>query len=360
MPGRAPMLPRLTSLRWFAALAVFAHHVDTEYNVHSHWPALAPGGAVGVGFFFMLSGFVLTWSARPDDTPRRLWRRRFAKIYPATAVSVLLAVALWWLSDTHITVTPGGTAASFALVQAWIPGESAAANAVTWSLACEAFFYALLPWLLATARTWSTRRVLATAGGGLALAFAVTSVAALAGHADYTYYCPLVRLPEFTAGIALAIAIQRGWRPRIPMPVGVAALAACWTVASVLHSTPAQIQVYVSLPGAVVLILAAAGRDIAGVTGILTTRPMVYLGELSFCFYLVHWLAVSAGSKIAGPLPVFVLAFAAAAALHHGVELPAQARIMRKRQVRPAVCDPDVMVSVSPDATVIAVAKPSH
>jgi peptidoglycan/LPS O-acetylase OafA/YrhL len=43
--------------------------------------------ATGVSFFFVLSGFVLTWSARPDDIATGFWRRRIARIYPVHLVT---------------------------------------------------------------------------------------------------------------------------------------------------------------------------------------------------------------------------------------------------------------------------------
>ncbi|MGV9878699.1 acyltransferase family protein [Streptomyces sp. NPDC003006] len=69
-------LPSLTGMRFIAALLVFLAHISIE-NLWDE-PEVNDSlthtvnrlGWVGVGFFFILSGFVLTWSARPQDTTR--------------------------------------------------------------------------------------------------------------------------------------------------------------------------------------------------------------------------------------------------------------------------------------------------
>ena len=80
-PTRTPLskLPSLTGLRWIAAMLVFGFHVGTmgfiaqpQAQAVVSW--LFTLGLSGVQFFFILSGFVLVWSARPGDTRRAFWR----------------------------------------------------------------------------------------------------------------------------------------------------------------------------------------------------------------------------------------------------------------------------------------------
>ncbi|WP_372352459.1 acyltransferase family protein [Streptomyces sp. KL116D] len=87
----AERLPSLTGLRFFAAFLVFLCHALSQFNPQtdsvSHDVAyfLLPAGPVGVSFFFVLSGFVLTYAARPGDTVRRFWRRRVVRSIRATS-----------------------------------------------------------------------------------------------------------------------------------------------------------------------------------------------------------------------------------------------------------------------------------
>jgi peptidoglycan/LPS O-acetylase OafA/YrhL len=87
-------------MRFIAALMVFAFHVSLEGVFadkpvgDGYYTAVNKFGFAGVSFFFILSGFVLTWSARETDTARRFWRRRLVKIYPNHVVTWAAAAVL--------------------------------------------------------------------------------------------------------------------------------------------------------------------------------------------------------------------------------------------------------------------------
>src|ERR1700743_685613 len=98
---RNKRVPPPPGVRFPAALLVFVYHsslliptiaVFGYTALGAHYATIAANaGALGVSFFFVLSGFVLTWTpARPNrahDTPRAFWRRRFVKIYPNYVVA---------------------------------------------------------------------------------------------------------------------------------------------------------------------------------------------------------------------------------------------------------------------------------
>lgn len=95
-----PQLRRLTSLRWFAALAVFVNHFGNRLGWRD--PIFPTLGYAGVGLFFVLSGVVLTWSSPDGDTARAFYRRRFARIYPAAMVSAAGVVLLAWATGASV------------------------------------------------------------------------------------------------------------------------------------------------------------------------------------------------------------------------------------------------------------------
>ncbi|MFF3150535.1 acyltransferase family protein [Streptomyces sp. NPDC057927] len=102
-------LPSLTGLRWVAALLVFCLHTrnlgyfNGQARHFADWGFGA--GSTGVSFFFLLSGFVLGWSARSDDRPTAFWRRRFARLYPVHLVTACIAVFVMGMGK------PAGSAA---------------------------------------------------------------------------------------------------------------------------------------------------------------------------------------------------------------------------------------------------------
>lgn len=327
-------LPRLTSLRAFAAGAVFLYHAAR----HTPWVPfrdIAHVGFAGVGFFFVLSGFVLSWSTSTDVSARQFWRRRFARVYPSHLVTALVALGLPVLA---YPVTPQATAANLMLVQSWFTDWSVifGLNAVSWSLACEAFFYAVTPFLLSRLRSRPTRQVVTVA----LLWFATTSTAALlasrlGAHADVVAYAnPLVRSGEFVLGCVLALLVQRGWRPRVPLSAALLLVTCAGAIVVAFPMGQSSVSVVMALPFAL-LVLAASLADVSERRGPLRFRLLVYLGQVSFAFYLVHELVLLnvphvlgvAPSRASGLLSLALLLGVAqglAMVLHHSVEKPMQ------------------------------------
>jgi peptidoglycan/LPS O-acetylase OafA/YrhL len=354
---RAVPLPALTGARWVAAFLVFLHHAGLAAYLSGAPQGLlrAVGGAghVGVSFFFVLSGFVLLWSARPGEPVGGFWLRRVARVVPLHLLTAALALILGLsvarsLAPRPETGGPTATVANALLLGSWVPGWSQAGDPVSWSLVCEAFFYAAFPLLaLLTVRLGprGARRLLALALLGAVVG---TAVAVLAS-ADLSRV-PLLRLPEFVAGVACARLVRIGAWPRVSPSAALAVLAAGWVVASLLGSRAAF--ALPTLPGFVLLIGAlgqvqAEGRPEAHLVRALSHPLVVRLGQWSFAFYLVHvlvmrvvehtlvshpgWSAVPGTALMAGVLGVAV---AVSGALHHAVEEPANARIRRLGRLR--------------------------
>lgn len=331
-PAR-PSLPRLdslTGLRFAAAFAVLLHHSPNLVTI----PAIRPytqWGQLGVSFFFVLSGFVLVWSRRRGDTAGRFYWRRFARIWPMLAVATVLAVPVFYQGrDIEVNVT--GVLLSVLLLQAWFPdsGIYLAGNPAAWSLSCEAFFYAVFPFL---APRFGKRGVRGLAVIGvtvvlLAFVFAIW-VNAVTDRVQWPLYInPAFRVAEFILGMLLATAISRGWRP--PWTMGTSlALLALWVV--ILSDTRPRLSStgqellnttwWVVSPLLFVLIIgAAAQRDLDGRRSIWRTRPLIKLGEWSYALYLthatlLHFLLQRYGVQPAANSSVWILLAYAAAAI---------------------------------------------
>ena len=219
-----PRLDSLTGLRWWAAFAVFAHHMSNLAPLPIAGP-LAYGWH-GVTFFFVLSGFVLTWSARPDVDSRTFWWRRFARIYPSHFVALILAIPVfyaltasaddWWVRSFSIPIL----LLSVVLLQGWSrdPVILFSGNPAAWTLSCEAFFYALFPGLNRLLVKLRQRGALLFALGAFTIAVALRVAQMLAPDSFVAHLpWPISRAPEFIIGMGFAWAIRCGWRPRIPV-----------------------------------------------------------------------------------------------------------------------------------------------
>ncbi|MBT2442550.1 acyltransferase [Streptomyces sp. ISL-36] len=368
-PSHASRLPSLTGLRFIAALLVFAFHTtwQTRFVGGSGGEALgdvfANAGFYGVSFFFVLSGFVLTWSARTGDTAPRVWRRRLAKIYPNHLVTFALAAVVMLIAADPFTTK--GTMANLFLLQAWFPDITVpnTMNAVSWSLSVELFFYLSFPFLLRllnrvpVARLWP----LALTLGAFTVVAPVIGQYVVTGtplpfiddgtlsfeQIWFVYFFPPVRALEFLLGMVAARLVLAGVWPRlgllpaaliavggyavnslVPYLYGVAGTAALWL-------TP--------------LVAAAALSDVRASRSPLRGRVLVRLGELSFAFYMVHGLVVTYGHRwlladqdvpvAAGAgllVAAFLVSFSLAHALFSWVETPLVRRLGAPRPVPPA------------------------
>ena len=201
------LLPRLTAFRWYAALVVCLYHFGQMVN----WRPLSyfSIGTTGVSFFYVLSGFVLTWSFRADPSPVRFYRRRFARIYPATIVTGIVAFILVAFGMYDLRGGFLGAVTSILLLQAWFLGlsyPSFSYNSVAWSLSCEAFFYALLPLFVLVAAGRRNRTVVAALIGSALAGLVATTLLAYNGRGySIAYTNPPARLPDVPSSASASV-----------------------------------------------------------------------------------------------------------------------------------------------------------
>lgn len=387
-------LDALTGLRWWAAFAVFVHHLGNFVVYPAPLAAFTVLGVHGVTFFFVLSGFVLTWSsgrAMPGATvpdARTFWWRRFARIYPAHLVALLLAIPVfttlvvgpdtgnWWVRATSL----GVLALSVVLLQGWSrdPSVLFSGNPAAWTLTCEAFFYAFHPFADRGLARCGRRATLVAAGGIVVLLVGLRAVVLLGGPVGGVVGglpWPVLRATEFLLGMACARALALGWRPRLRVGAVVAGIAVVggwlaltpWWLTSGPGASgagePASALARLAAPvwfassmqevmtvGTAMLVVAVAVRALEGRPTVLERRRAVVLGEWSYAFYLVHATVIYVMLDLVGRqrgllgvacgLLALAGSLAAAWALHAWVERPAERRLRGAwdaRRARPTV-----------------------
>jgi peptidoglycan/LPS O-acetylase OafA/YrhL len=223
---------------------------------------------------------------------------------------------------------------------------------VSWSLACEAFFYAVFPLLVLALRRLGAR-------GATALAVVSALTVLPLAWADAHHWMsqpissfPAARLPEFVLGAAIARLVLLGrWRgPGLEASLALAVIG-YFLVPQVTAGYPT---VACTLVGFALLIPAAAVADMHGLPSLWRHRRMVRLGELSFAFYMIHLLVLRAGTNLLGTKPqfgvltglgataaAFGLSLGLAWILYEGVERPARRLLLRRyrsarQQAQPA------------------------
>ncbi|MBK9341860.1 MAG: acyltransferase [Dehalococcoidia bacterium] len=350
-------LDSLTGLRFFAAWMVLVHHFANFAGLPGLW-RYQGFGATGVTFFFVLSGFVLTWSFVPGDTPPRFYWRRFARIWPLHAVTTVLALPVFYsMRDVPYDWTAIGL--SFLLLHAWVPTVTTyfAGNPASWTLSCEMFFYALHPFIVRPSLALRPPVLAVATAAVLALVFSVARWSpdwfSLRIVGWLLYVSPLFRVGEFVLGIGLAAALKRGFRVRLGV-IPAALLVAAWFHVHYQLSAdfPAELQkltsqaTYVVLPVLYAALIAAAAQlDVDGARSWLRAKPLVLLGQWSYALYLVHATIIYALIDSIGVrgnsdwnvlwlLGVSSVSIAVSAGLYYVVEHPIEQRLRAWQRLR--------------------------
>jgi peptidoglycan/LPS O-acetylase OafA/YrhL len=271
-----------------------------------------PGGFSGVDVFFAISGFVITATLLRELTSEgrihllRFYGRRVRRLLPALAVMLSVVAVLGTLASPLAAQRTGaltGIAASFFGANVYLTQLSTGYFDVsstldpllhTWTLAVEEQFYLVFPLLLLIGWACSRRR----AAVALVAAISIGSFAAAVALAGTSlgFYSAFTRAWEFGAGALVALAAP--WLARVPPRfaalLGVLGLVAIGVTSVGVRETAGDPRdILLAVGGASALLLAGRGPA----ARLLSTPPAVWIGNLSYGWYLWHWpLIVFAGA----------------------------------------------------------------
>lgn len=340
------MINSLTSLRWFCALYVFIFHVEIRMPVVPHpFQSIAINGYTGMAFFFILSGFVLTvryWDTKINYAEFFVFR--FARVYPAFITAYILSIPLFIHNSAANVIL--NALMNVTLTQAWFPNLfPIGLNGGTWSLSVEIFFYLLFPTLIPLFRSWAGKETGYICVLPVVVLWFLSFLPGLVqdviptnGASGFYYSAPPYRLPEFVAGILLAIAWKQGRLTWVKLPV-VIVTAAVFALAchyyNGMHANNLTVINIAAVPFFAALIVYAAQSRPAW----LEARPLIYLGEISYGFYMFQFIFLAylfpiLRERIHSPYVVafigLAVTFCAASASYHFLETPFRALIKTK------------------------------
>lgn len=342
---RISHLAALTGLRGIAAWWVVFYHARLSLTDWMPEAAIsvADKGYLAVDLFFMLSGFVM-WLNYGDRLRHEgasgapaFWWRRFARVWPLHA-AVLGAMVVFAL----VLLATGRDMANYPLaelplhvllVQNWGLTPELTWNHPAWSISTEVGAYLIFP-LAVVAVRWEAMRPWALVAGVIAAVLALHGVFTVAGAenlGDQITRLGLVRcIVQFGIGMMLA-NLWAAWRGRSAMAWLCSAVCALCLSAIWLNDGLETL----FLPLAFATLLLALALDDGPVARLLSTRPLVWLGDTSYATYLVHFPLLIALKLVAvddslqiGPA-VFaayvLLLLAISGGLYRWLEKPAQA-----------------------------------
>jgi len=299
--------PALDGLRAVAVLLVMAHHLRAFALPDARW--LPPGGYLGVDLFFVLSGFLITslLLEERDATGRiafrSFYRRRAFRLFPAVAAFVVVQAAAALVAGQSITDEVHFWFGAFTYTSNWVMAANWSVPANTghmWSLAVEEQFYVVWPIVLLLAvRRWGARVLPWLAGAGVTIAIAarVYLTHRFGSGYPFVYLHTETRVDALLLGAGLAWLVRHG---RVPSPSTARAVGWIGAVALagfVLYTNPTDAFLYTSA-GYTVLALAATMLLLGlldehfALTRVLSTRPLVAIGRLSYSLYLWHMLVL--------------------------------------------------------------------
>lgn len=343
-------LEQLVSVRGLAAwLVVFYHSIALLQAALPQLPrpilVLIAQGYLAVDFFFVLSGFIIfiNYHAQFVSNFRQnaltFYWNRIARIYPVHAVMLVaylgLILAFLYASSSR-TIPDGYTTAAFLqsllLLHGWT-GNPTWWNVPSWSISAEWFIYLLFPFIalffhrFLRGFSWHLALLAATI-------FGLYSVYAIQGFDSLgaaTFRMALVRVFfEFLLGaIAGSLYVHhRAFLINQRVLTGTAAVSMCMVIA--LTNIPN----YATVPLLFFLVVSYLSVDTSALSKLLSCKPLVYLGEISYSTYMVHYLVydvfkagwVSADYQVKAwqLFASFLCVLLFSVLMHKTIELPAQ------------------------------------
>lgn len=347
------LLEPLTSFRFFAAILVFFWHT----HIYGSRLDKYEFGYIGVSFFFILSGFILTYvyTSRLGNGNKskikNFYASRIAKIYPVHVLTIFIAftlglqVASYALTSHVLAKTIAVIFANLSLTQSFYASTQLGLtfNGVSWSISDELFFYALFPlfiYLLVRYHSHITSRRLLTGwlAAWVALVFFIGSKHAVIDQWIY-YQFPPLRLFDFISGVVLGTLFLRinqspkNFFERLRVShmtiVESAVLLALLGAILVSPSLPQSLRFSLFLIPFWSLVIFTFAWQKGLISKYVSIKPLIFLGNVSFSFYMIHQIII----KSMSPLPIghhaiveFFISLAAAIAIYTLFEEPYRLR----------------------------------
>lgn len=301
----------LTSLRFFAAAGVFLHHLGVLKTVDNKLISEAAryffSGYAGVTFFYILSGFIISFSYDKHKKDGLFDSKDFiffrvCRIFPVHIMTLLISLLIFSTGLEYGAENIIKLLLNLSLIHAFIPLDDIyfSFNTVSWSLSCELFFYCSFIFLVAL----KSRILIAILISilFLQLLFIFNPQSSIDDHWLF-YINPAFRIIGFIIGMLL---FRFHDQIKVHPKYGVCSLLEIMSFLFLLFT------VYIStnfvsnmslrydlifLPSMALMVFIFS-FDNGVISKILSNRLLIFLGEASFSFYMIHLMIIRVVFKI--------------------------------------------------------------
>lgn len=286
----------LEGVRALAIFMVFNVHVFSLFSEKGYFVSegfiqnifkVFHAGHTGVDLFFVLSGFLIYRALGKAKNLGRFMLKRYHRLWPVVAFTCLLRFGT--LNDSWKTVFD-----NFSLLMFWTKEP---ANLVNWTLTYEIYFYFFIGlWF------FYLRKAKIMQNNGLFLFGFILILAfwVIPGHFIQEPY----RFIAFFWGILLAKLFDHGHLKKglgrviseygyIISFIGLTGLLTWWGIYGLKSALPDYsntVIFYLLIQIAYFLLIVSLLKKDSVLTPLFSSRPMRYLGNISYSFYVVHWI----------------------------------------------------------------------
>lgn len=297
------MIDTLQSLRGIFAICIFLHHFP-----HNGKGWFEAGGSLGVEYFLMLSGFVMTIGYGKKVLSegfryKEFFLKRIIRIYPLH----FLCLAGWIMMNIlSLTVTQFIILIPNALLlQSFFPKQEIyfSGNAVSWCLSDLMLFYGLFPFLII-----GINKEFKIFSLGFLSFIGICFAAIPFVNPDFYHYlyyiCPITRLISFVFGIYLWMIIEKwiassqrqkfqlSYKVMTTVEILVLFFISCVVVFWKSIPAPYSFSLYWWLPICLIIITFTTLTG-GGISKMLNYKWLVVFGNWSFSFYMIHLMGIN-------------------------------------------------------------------
>ncbi len=307
--------PEIDGLRTLAVLSVIAYHAELTFN-HSKF---LKGGFLGVDVFFVISGFLIT-SIITNELQQtnkfsisHFYERRARRLLPALFIVILTSLPFAWnlllpaqLVDFSKSILSALTFSSNFYWDLTLQEYGAESSLLkpflhTWSLSVEEQFYIIFPFILLFSHRLFKAHTFTLLLTGLLISL-LFSDRMTSQDMSFSFYMLPSRFWELLAGALLAHILflhptnnKYSWPYRFMPTLGLFLICISMAFIDIQSNHPGFITL---LPVTGTVLIIAFGNKNEFVTKLLSTRPFVGIGLISYSLYLWHYPIFSFGRYI--------------------------------------------------------------